>query len=155
MDGAPEGGRPPHGRDPARAVPRRFSPNSTGAHSPALVGASHRLTAAPLSLHPTGGPRSIPTLYYGNRSTRVFLRGATPLATVCHGALLSAREGPWCVTSSPARLHGLCIWMPKALATELGPRTFASRSCAVLTWRAVPAGAAEGSPRTVHRLARL
>ena len=117
----------------------------------------HRLAASPLGLHPKGGPRSIPipTLYYGNPSARVFLRGATPLATVCHGALLSAREGPWCVTSSPARLHGLCIWMPKALATELGPRTFVSRSCAVLTWRAVPAGAAEGSPRTVHRLARL
>ena len=31
---------PPQGRDPARAVPERFPPNSTGAHSPALVGAS-------------------------------------------------------------------------------------------------------------------
>ena len=99
----------------------------------------HRLAAAPLSLHPKGGPRSIPTLYKRERSTRPFLRGATPLATVCHGALLSARECPWCVISSPARLHGLCIWMPKALATELGPRTVASRSCAVPTWHAVPA----------------
>ena len=115
----------------------------------------HCLAASPLSLHPKGGPRSIPTLCYGNPSARVFLRGATPLATVCHGALPSAREGPWCAISSPAQLHGLCIWMPKALATELGARTVASRSCAVLTWRAVPAGAAEGSPRTVHRLARL
>ena len=115
----------------------------------------HRLAASPLSLHPKGGPRSIPTLYYANRSTRPFLRGATPLATVCHGALPSAREGPWCVISSPARLHGLCIWMPKALATELGPRTVASRSWSVPTWRAEPAGAAEGNPRTVHRLARL
>ena len=86
-------------------------------------------------------PIPIPTLYYGNRSTsaRVFLRGATPLATVCHGALPRAREGPWCAISSPAQLHGLCIWMPKALATELGPRTVASRSCAVPTWHAVPA----------------
>ena len=41
--------------------------------------------------------------------------------------------------SSPARLHGLWLWMPKALATELGPRTVASRSCAVRTWHAVPA----------------
>ena len=72
----------------------------------------HRLAASPLSLHPKGGPRSIPipipipTLYNAELSTRVFLRSATPLATVCHGALLSAREGPWCVISSPARLHG-------------------------------------------------
>ena len=40
-----------------------------------------------------------------------------------------------------------------------GPRDGALRGRslrgAVLTWRAVPAGAAEGSPRTVHRLARL
>ena len=49
----------------------------------------HRLAASPLSLHPKGGPRSIPALYYGNPSARVFLRGATPLATVCHGALPS------------------------------------------------------------------
>ena len=51
-------------------------------------------------------PIPIPTLYNAELSTRVFLRSATPLATVCHGALLSAREGPWCVISSPARLHG-------------------------------------------------
>ena len=70
---------------------------------------SHRLAAAPLSLHPKGGPRSIPipTLYYGNGSVRVFLCGATPLATDGHGALPRAREGPWCVISSSARLHGL------------------------------------------------
>ena len=59
--------------------------------------------------------------------------------SVHHGALLSAREGPWCVISSPARLHGLYKWMPKALATELGARTVASRSCAVPMWHAVPA----------------
>ena len=45
----------------------------------------------------------IPPLYYGNPSARVFLRGAS----VRDGALLSAREGPWRVISSPARLHGL------------------------------------------------
>ena len=113
---------------------------------------SHRLAAAPLSLHPKGGPRSIPTLYYGNRSTRVFLRSATPLATVCHGALLSAREGPWCVISSPARLHGLWEWMPKALATELGPQTVASRSFAVPTWHAVPASAGLALPKAARAL---
>ena len=45
----------------------------------------------------------IPPLYYGNPSARPFLRGAS----VYNGALLSAREGPWRVISSPARLHGL------------------------------------------------
>ena len=86
--------------------------------APAAALLSLALAAALLSLHPNGGPRSIPTLYYANGSTRPFLRGATPLATVRHGALPSAREGPWCVISSSARLHGLCKWVPKALATS-------------------------------------
>ena len=60
---------------------------------------SHRWAAVRLSLRTKGGLRSIPTLYYGVRSARPFLCGATPLATVRHGALLSAREGPWCVIS--------------------------------------------------------
>ena len=51
-----------------------------------------------------------------------------------------AREGPWRFVASSVQLYNLCKWMPKALATELGARTVASRRCAVPTWHAVPAG---------------
>ena len=50
-----------------------------------------------------------------------------------------AREGPWRFVASSVQLYGLCEWMPKALATELGARTVALRSRAVPTWHAVPA----------------
>ena len=99
----------------------------------------HRLAASPLSHHPKGGPRSIPTLYNGNPSTRPI--SATPLVTRGHltWRSLCAREGPWRFVASSVQLYGLCEWMPKALATEVGARTVASRSCAVPTWHAVPA----------------
>ena len=112
----------------------------------------HRLAALPLSLHLQGSPRSIPPLYTCERSTRPFLRGATPLATVCHGAPLSAREGPWCVISSPARSLIMDAEGPRDGARCTGGR-FAELCCADVArctrWRC------RGQPAPVHRLARL
>ena len=88
-------------------------------------------------------PEGWSSLYPYPLQTRTGLHGrsrspsASPDVTPRHAR--RAREGPWRFVASSVQLYGLCGWMPKALATELGARTVASRSCAVLTWRAVPA----------------
>jgi hypothetical protein len=106
---------------------------------------------------PKGGPRSIPTLYYGNGSTRPISVRASPHRTPRHVILLA-----------PVRALG-ALW-PRLFSFTVfadGCRRPSRRSSvrgrslrgAVLCRRGAlyppAAGAAEGSPRLVHRLARL
>ena len=97
----------------------------------------HRLAASPLSLHPKGGPRSILPFTIRFVCGRSRSPSASPDVAPRHAR--RAREGPWRFVASSEKFYSLCTWMPKALATELGARTVASRSSAVPTWHAVPA----------------
>ena len=123
---------------------------------------SHRLAASPLSLHPKSGPRSISTLLFTNGNGprgRCRSVSASPDVTPRHAR--RAREGPWRFVASSVQLCSLCQWMPKA--PRDGARCADGRfaelcgadvaSC--ISQRLALPKLREGSPHTVHRLARL
>ena len=143
MSGASED--PPKPRS-SEGRARRFFPNSTGAYSLTLVGVS-LLAHMQSQQAPAQALFNATFATFSVRHPYPFLRErcaadvgayfASPDVTPRHAR--RACEGPWRFVASSVQLHGLCKWMPKALATELGARTVASRSCAVPTWHAVPA----------------